>query len=101
MTTKITQNFNKSEAIKWLITILVPFCVALIPANEVYTDTMRIFFVITLAGIMLMAFETMNMMVVSLLLPIAYMIFLAAGQYCFQRLDSGYAICMRWRYAFS
>lgn len=83
MATNITQAFNKSEAIKWLITILVPLCVALIPTNDVYTDTMRIFFVITLAGIMLMAFETMNMMVVSLLLPIAYMIFLAPANIVF------------------
>lgn len=74
---------NKSNLIKWGITFLVPFTVWCIPTGGVYTDQMRLFFVITLAAVMFMAFEFFNLMVVSLLLPMTYLIFLAPANIIF------------------
>ena len=68
---------NKNLTIKWIITVIIPILVFLIPTGEIYTSAMRSFFVITAAAIVIMAFETVNTMAISLLLPMAYSIFCA------------------------
>lgn len=74
---------NKSLLIKWGITILVPVLIALIPLNETYTAPMRSFFVITLLCILIMAFELMNTMAISILMPMLYLIFIAPAETVF------------------
>lgn len=45
--TKLT----KSEKIKWFMTVLVPVFIYFIPTNDLYTNDMRLFLVITIAAI--------------------------------------------------
>ena len=44
---------NRSLLIKWAVTIMVPLLVCLIPLNDMYTQTMRLYFVSTLFVIFL------------------------------------------------
>lgn len=68
---------NKSTVIKWIMTAIIPLAIFLIPTGEVYTEAMRAFFVVTMAAILIMAFETLDTMAIAILLPMAYSIFCA------------------------
>ena len=48
---------QKSDKIKWFITILISLIILLIPCTEVYTIVMKKFFVITVFSLMCAAFE--------------------------------------------
>ena len=74
---------NKSLFLKWGITVLIPILVYFIPLTESYTAPMRSFFVITLLCILIMAFELMNTMAISILMPMLYMIFIAPAETVF------------------
>lgn len=63
---------SKMELIKWLITILVPAVIYLIPVNEVFTAQVRLFLVYTLFVILLMAFEFFDTMFTAMLIPLGY-----------------------------
>lgn len=67
---------DKSMKIKWLITILATIAIYLIPTNEVYTEQMSLFFTITAFSLFLMAFEFFEPIVVSIVMPMAWV---AAG----------------------
>lgn len=67
---------DKGALIKWLITIAVPLILFLIPETDVYTYEVKMFLVVTVGGILLVAFEQVHLMAVSMLFPIGYM---AAG----------------------
>lgn len=62
---------------KWIITIVLPILIYLIPTGAVYTDAIRAFFMVTVTAIVIMAFETVDTMAIGLLLPMAYCIFCA------------------------
>lgn len=74
---------NKSLLLKWAITIIVPILIFFIPLSETYTAPMRSFFVITLLCILIMAFELMNTMAISILMPMLYLIFIAPAETVF------------------
>lgn len=74
---------NKSLLIKWGITLIVPLLIFFIPLSETYTAPMRLFFVITLLCILIMAFELMNTMAISILMPMLYLIFIAPAETVF------------------
>ena len=59
---------------KWLVTILLPLGIQLIPASETFPAPMREFLVSTIFVILLAAFELLPNMLVGLLLPVAYVI---------------------------
>ncbi len=61
--TKLT----KAEKIKWFMTVLVPVLIYLIPTNDLYTTDMRLFLVITVAAILLVAFELIDIIISSFL----------------------------------
>lgn len=63
---------SKSQRIKWIITILCTIIVYFIPTNDVYTKQISLFFTITLFGLFLMAFEFFEPMVISILMPMAW-----------------------------
>lgn len=63
---------TKSEKIKWGIVVLVMLILAVLPAGEVYTSQVKIFLIITLAGILVVAFELMDVIVPSILMMFAY-----------------------------
>ena len=65
---------SKSERIKWMVTILVPLSLFLVPVNETFTVSMRLFFVVTLLAIMVMAFELAPIIVPSLAFPLLYIL---------------------------
>ena len=66
---------NKSTMIKLFLNVLIPVIIALIPANEIFTPQLKIYFVITMLAILAFAFEVINTTVVSILLPILYTLF--------------------------
>lgn len=69
-----TSSVNKGALIKWGINILVPLILFLIPETEVYTYQVKMFLIVTIAGILMVAFEQVNLMAVSMLFPIGYMV---------------------------
>ncbi len=60
--------------IKWIVTILLPLSIQLVPASEAFPAPMRSFLSSTIFVIMLAAFELLPNMLVGLLLPVAYVI---------------------------
>lgn len=58
---------DKGALIKWLITIAVPLILFLIPETDVYTYEVKMFLVVTVGGILLVAFEQVHLMAVSML----------------------------------
>lgn len=79
---------NKSNAIKWFITFLVPIIVWLIPTNEIFTSDLRLFLVITIFVILMVAFEFFNLFITALLLPLLYIM---TGLSTFEVAFSGFA----------
>ena len=62
--------------IYWLVTIILPCLVLLLPVNEIMTADSEVFLSITLAAILVFHFEQVNGTVVTILLPIAYVLIL-------------------------
>ena len=60
--------------IKWLIAIIIPALLFLIPVGEVFTAPMRLFFVITLLMMMVIAMELVPVLMSAILLPAAYVL---------------------------
>lgn len=73
MSTEV-EKMTKKDAMKWLITIAVPLILYLIPENDVYNYNMKMFLIVTLTGILMVAFELVHLMAVSMLFPIGYMV---------------------------
>ena len=57
MSTKI----DKSYLMKWIVTFAVPLLIWLIPTNEVFSSDLRLFLVITVFVILMVAFEFFNL----------------------------------------
>ncbi len=66
------QNVLSSLWFKWLMSLVVPALVWLIPLSDVYTEQLRLFFVITIFIIMVIAFELFEMLIPSIMLPTLY-----------------------------
>ncbi|CEG29443.1 SLC13 family permease [Bacillus sp. B-jedd] len=71
---KVAKKSNKSLLLKYLIVLIPPLIVYLIPSTESYTHEMKIFFAITLAAIALWALELINLIIVALALPVAFIL---------------------------
>ena len=67
-----------SAKIKWIINILLPAAVFLLPTTDQFTMQIKIFLAITIFNILMMAFDLIPIIVPSLLLPLAYWIFKVA-----------------------
>ena len=63
---------DKSTKIKWLLTLVCTGIIYLIPTNEVYTKQMSLFFTVTAFSLFLMAFEFFEPIVVSIIMPMAW-----------------------------
>src|SRR5690625_2740393 len=68
------KNTNQHLFLKYLIVLVPPAIVFLIPTSESYTHDMKIFFVITLVAILLWALELINLIIVALVLPVAFIL---------------------------
>ena len=72
--TIVPKSINLKKMIMWIITILVPLSIFLIPTSENFTAEIRMFFIITLIAIFMWAFELMHFIIPSLMLPVFYML---------------------------
>lgn len=70
--TQSTSKMSKRVKMNWIITVIAPLCLLLLPTTEVFTREIKIFFAITLAGILCFAFELVHSIIPSLFLPFAY-----------------------------
>lgn len=69
---------SKSEMIKWGITVAIVAVLLLIPTSEVYTFNIKMFFAVTIFGILLAAFELMPIVVVGMIMTGGYVLFKVA-----------------------
>ncbi len=69
---------SKTNLIKWLFTIIATVLVALIPTSDFYTINVKIFFAVTIFGILLAAFELLPVVVIGLLMTGCYILFKVA-----------------------
>ncbi len=65
---------NQAKWIKWALAVILPLIVWLIPTGELFTPDLRMFFVVTLFIIVLMALELVPVVVCSVLLGTLYLI---------------------------
>lgn len=65
---------SKGKAIGWMFSILIPLIIWLIPASGGFTPELRMFFVITMFVILIMAFELLPVLVSAVLLPALWII---------------------------
>lgn len=63
---------DRTKQIKWLLTIIIPILILFVPETGGITKEIKVFFAITVAAILCFAFELLNNMIPSLLLPFAY-----------------------------
>lgn len=75
MVIAINRYQSKSLLLKDIATIVLPLMICLIPCNETFTFTMKLFLVSTLAAILCFAFENVPQLAVSLLLPTFWIFF--------------------------
>lgn len=66
------ETLNKSEKMKWCITVLIALIIFLIPSNEIFTMQIKSFCIITIVGILLMAFELIPAFIAATFMPIGY-----------------------------
>lgn len=66
---------TKSYIIKWIIAVLVPLIIFMVPTGDAFTGTMKAFLVLTSLFILLIAFELMPTMIPSIMLPFGYLMF--------------------------
>ncbi len=71
MTVPIIQ--NKIKLIKWAIVLIFEVILLLVPGSELFTYQIRMFLLVTSLGILLVAFDLLNLMAVSMLFPIGYL----------------------------
>lgn len=69
---------SKKQSIHWLVTIILPCLILLLPVSETITPELKIFTAITVTAISFFVFEQINGTVVTILLPIAYVLILKA-----------------------
>lgn len=79
---------DKGNLVKWLITFAVPLAIWLIPTNEIFTADLRLFLVITIFVILMVAFEFFNLFIPAFLLPLLYIL---SGLSTFEVAFSGFA----------
>ena len=65
---------DKKKRIGWTISILIPLIIAFIPVSENFTVSLKLFFMITLFMILIIAFELFPLLVSAILLPSLYMV---------------------------
>ena len=65
---------SKNEIIKWLITFALTLIVVLIPTGDLYTEKMKLFVIITVFSLSVIAFEFLPNVVMVVLLPVLYIV---------------------------
>ncbi len=57
---------------QWVLSIILPLCICLIPLSDVYTSQLRIFFIVTLFAILLIAFDLVDSLIAAIVLFMGY-----------------------------
>jgi len=65
---------DKKKLIGWLMSILVPLIIAFVPISGNFTESLKMYFIISVFVILIIAFELLPVLVSAVLLPSLYMI---------------------------
>ena len=65
---------DQATLFKWTLSVLVPFCIFLVPCTEYFTHDIKWFLMVTALGILIVAFELTELMAVSMLFPVGYLV---------------------------
>ena len=68
------KKLSNATRIKWLVSIIIPIIIMLIPTNDIFTSPIRAFLAVTLFGIILFGFELVDTIVGALILMFGYVI---------------------------
>ena len=71
----MSERTNKTELVKWGISILCTILILLIPTNDVFTPQIRNYIAITLGIVCIVAFSLLDFVFPAILLPCLYVIF--------------------------
>lgn len=74
MSDTIKSNFNKKQALSWLISLLIPLIILFIPTSESFTPEIRTFLALTTGAVLLWATEPIHTIVPALMLPPLYVL---------------------------
>ena len=74
MSTSLSHQRNTRSIALWLLNVLIPIAILLIPSSETFTAEIRLFFAITICAILMFAFDQIHSAIPALLLPLAYSI---------------------------
>ena len=69
----MSSKLEKKKLIGWIISIIVPILVGFAPVTEVFTPSLKLFFMITLFVILIIAFELLPLLVSAVLMPSLYL----------------------------
>ena len=69
MSTNTLGGLNRSQAVKWAISIILTVLILIIPEQGLYTHQIKLFLAITVFGLALAAFEIVPMMFISVVMP--------------------------------
>ncbi len=70
-----SQTIDKNTLIKWAVVFIAAAVIWFIPCNEIYSPEVKKFLFVTALGILLVAFELIDLMAVSMMFPIGYILF--------------------------
>lgn len=74
MAVETSKGVNKSDLIKWAVTAIIAAGILLVPTNATYSYEVKMFLFVTALGILLVAFELIDLMAVSMMFPIGYLV---------------------------
>ena len=69
------EKVKQGNLVKWLISVGMPLLLFFVPTSEVFTSQARMFLVLSVMAILVIAFGLMDMMIPALLLPAGYWVF--------------------------
>ena len=69
------ERLSTKKKVFWLITVIVPLIIFLLPVNDLFTYPIKAFFALTVCAILMFAFELMDNFIPALLLPVGYVLF--------------------------
>lgn len=65
---------GKGNLIKWLVALGIPLGLLLVPTNATYSYEVKMFLFVTALGILIVAFELMDLMAISMMFPVGYLV---------------------------
>lgn len=71
----MTAKLNTTMLIKWLVAVALPLFILFIPLSDSFSREARMFLVLSIMAILIIAFNLMDMLIPSILLPTAYVVF--------------------------